>query len=207
MSQAFRLGLFVVAALAVLFVGVFLIGNRQTLFQKTYRVKAEFQNVAGLADGADVRVGGLHEGTVKYIRLPNQPDGKITVAMDLDKGTRDVVKKDSMAAIKSEGLIGDRYIEISFGSEDAPKLKNGDTIQSEPPLDMSNLVKKADQLLDTAQGAVADSERNGEQPEGDQRQDQRGQGNGGRADQRQDHLPEGQRRRDRAGRRHGSVEA
>jgi len=156
MSQAFRLGLFVVAALAVLFIGVFLIGNRQALFQKTYQVKAEFQNVAGLSDGADVRVGGLHEGTVKYIRLPNQPDGKITVAMDLDKGTRDVLKKDSIAAIKSEGLIGDRYIEISFGSQDAPKLKDGDTIQSQPPLDLSNLVKKADQLLDTAQGAVAD---------------------------------------------------
>src|SRR5580658_1730741 len=128
MSQTFRLGLFIVAALAVLFVGVFLIGSRESLFQSTYLVKAEFQNVAGLADGADVRVGGLHEGTVKYIRLPKQPNGKITVAMDLDKGTRDVVKKDSIAAIKTEGLIGDRYIEISFGSEDAPKLKNGDTI-------------------------------------------------------------------------------
>jgi phospholipid/cholesterol/gamma-HCH transport system substrate-binding protein len=156
MSQAFRLGLFVVAALAVLFVGVFLIGNRKSIFQKTYQVKADFQNVAGLADGADVRVGGLHQGTVKRIQLPNRPDGKIVVTMDVDKGTRDVIKQDSVAAIKSEGLIGDRYIEISFGSENAPRLKDGDTIQSEPPIDMSNLVKKADQLLDTAQGAVTD---------------------------------------------------
>ncbi|HTW64697.1 MAG TPA: MlaD family protein [Bryobacteraceae bacterium] len=156
MSQLFRLGLFVVATLAVLFVGVFLIGSRKSIFQNTYQVKTEFQNVAGLADGADVRVGGLHQGTVKHIQLPGRPDGKILVTMDVDKGTRDVIKKDSVASIKSEGLIGDRYIEISFGSENAPQLKDGDTIPSEPPLDMSNLVKKADQLLETAQGAVAD---------------------------------------------------
>ena len=156
MSQAFRLGLFIIAALGVLFVGVFLIGSREALFQRTYRVKAEFQNVAGLADGADVRVGGLHQGTVKQIELPKRPDGKMTVTMELEKSTRDVLKQDSLASIKSEGLIGDKYIEISFGSDNAAGLKDGDTISSEPPVDISNLVKKADQLLDSAKDAVTD---------------------------------------------------
>jgi phospholipid/cholesterol/gamma-HCH transport system substrate-binding protein len=156
MSQTLRLGLFIIAALAVLFTGVFLIGTRQALFRRTYRVKADFQNVAGLANGADVRVGGLHEGTVKNIQLPTRPDGKMTVNMDLEDHTHDVLKSDSIASIKSEGLIGDKYIEISFGSDNGAPLKNGDTIQAEPPLDMSNLVKKADQLLDTAKGAVTD---------------------------------------------------
>jgi phospholipid/cholesterol/gamma-HCH transport system substrate-binding protein len=156
MSQTFRLGLFVVAALAVLVVGVFLIGSRESMFQATYPLKTQFGNVAGLANGADVRVGGLHQGTVKNIQLPNRPDGKVTVTMDLDKATRGVLKEDSVAAIKAEGLIGDKYIEISFGSDNAAALKNGDTIASEPPLDMSNLVKKADGLLDTAKSAVTD---------------------------------------------------
>jgi phospholipid/cholesterol/gamma-HCH transport system substrate-binding protein len=156
MSQTFRLGLFIVAALAVLVAGVFLIGSRESMFQSTYHVKAEFQNVAGLSDGADVRVGGLHEGTVKQIQLPQRSDGKVTVTMDLQKATRDVIKKDSVASIKSEGLIGDKYVEISFGTDSAAQLKNGDTIASEAPIDMSNLVKKADQLLDSAKSGVAD---------------------------------------------------
>jgi phospholipid/cholesterol/gamma-HCH transport system substrate-binding protein len=156
MSQTFRLGLFIVAGLAVLAGGIFLIGSGQSLFQSTYRVKTEFQNVVGLSDGAGVRVGGLHQGTVKHIQLPNRPDGKMTVIMDLDKPTRDVLKTDSVASIKSEGLIGDKYVEISFGSDSAAPLKDGDTIRSEAPLDVSNLVKKADRLLDTAQGAVSD---------------------------------------------------
>jgi phospholipid/cholesterol/gamma-HCH transport system substrate-binding protein len=154
MNQTFRLGLFIVVTLAVLVTGVFLIGDRKSLFKSTYQLKANFQNVAGLADGADVRVAGLHEGSVKHIRLPNGPDGKVTVVMDLGKGTHDVLKKDSVAAIKSEGLIGDKYVEISFGSDSAANLKDGDTINSEAPFDISNLTKKAGDLLDNANQAV-----------------------------------------------------
>ncbi|MGD0436956.1 MAG: MlaD family protein [Bryobacteraceae bacterium] len=154
MNQSFRLGLFIVVTLAVLVVGVFMIGKRESLFKSTYQVKADFQNVVGLTDGADVRVAGLHEGSVKHIRLPNRTDEKVTVVMDLDSGTRNVLKKDSVAAIKSEGLIGDKYVEISFGSDGASKLKDGDTIDSETPFDMSNLTKKASDLLDSAKDAV-----------------------------------------------------
>src|ERR1700720_4213655 len=103
------------------------------MFTPTYRVKAEFQNVAGLNDGADVRVGGIHTGTVNRIDLPQRPDGKVTVVMNLKKATRDIVKKDSIASIHSEGLLGDEYVEISFGTEQAERLNDGDTIQSEPP--------------------------------------------------------------------------
>jgi phospholipid/cholesterol/gamma-HCH transport system substrate-binding protein len=154
MSREVRLGLFVFVTLAFLFVGVFLIGNTRTLFKSTYRVKAEFQNVAGLNDGADVRVGGIHEGTVKRIALPKRPDGKVTVVMDLQRATRDIVKKDSLAAIKSEGLLGDKYIEISFGSNEAERLKDGETIGSEPPLDISDLLSKTNQILDTTKTAM-----------------------------------------------------
>jgi phospholipid/cholesterol/gamma-HCH transport system substrate-binding protein len=149
MSKEVRLGLFIVVTLAILFAGVFLIGNTETLFKSTYRVKAEFQNVAGLSDGADVRIGGIHKGTVRKIDLPKQPDGKVTVAMDLQSATRDIVKKDSLAAIKSEGLLGNKYVEVSFGSKESERLKDGETIGSEPPLDISDLFNKTNQILDT----------------------------------------------------------
>src|ERR1700676_809730 len=154
MSKEVRLGLFIVVTLGVLFAGVFLIGNMETLFKSTYRVKAEFQNVAGLSDGAEVRVGGIHEGTVRKIDLPKQSDGKVTVVMDLQRATRDIVKKDSLPAIKSEGLLGDKYIEVSFGSKDAERLKGGETIGSEPPLDISDLISKTNQILDTTKTAM-----------------------------------------------------
>src|SRR5258708_7607699 len=154
MSREFRLGLFIVITLGILVVGVFLIGSKQVLFHSTYRVNAEFHNVSGLTLGADVRVGGIQKGTVRRIDLPTRPDGNVTVVMDLKSETRSIVKRDSLAAIKSEGMVGDKYVEISFGSPAGQRLKDGDTIGSEPPIDISDLFNKANQILDTTQTAI-----------------------------------------------------
>src|SRR5260370_18141461 len=101
MSRAFRLGLFVVATLLILAAGVFLIGEKRFLFRRTYRLEAEFQNVAGLNNGADVRVGGIHLGTVKYISLPNGPSGKITVFMDMDNSIKNIIQLKSVTPLTS----------------------------------------------------------------------------------------------------------
>jgi len=155
MTKAFRLGAFIVLALLIFAAGVFWIGNKQFLFRSTYRLSAEFQNVAGLNGGAEVRVAGIHEGTVRQIQLPMRPNEKIRVLMDLEGRTRNVIKKDSIANIRSEGLVGDKFVEISFGSEQSPKVNDGDTIQGQPPLQISDLLNKTNQVLDTTQGAVA----------------------------------------------------
>ncbi len=69
MSTAFRVGIFVVMALSFFAVGVFLIGDKDFLFSPTYKLKADFQNVEGISNGAEVRLGGIHQGTVKEIDL------------------------------------------------------------------------------------------------------------------------------------------
>src|SRR6266481_6268783 len=154
MSRAFRLGVFIVVALLIFAAGVFWIGEKHFLFSSTYRLSAEFPNVAGLNGGAEVRVGGIHEGTVRQIQLPMRPNDKVHVVMELANGTRSVIKNDSVATIRSEGLVGDKFVEISFGSEQASKVKNGDTIRGEPPLQLADLLNKASQVLDTSKGAI-----------------------------------------------------
>jgi outer membrane protein OmpA-like peptidoglycan-associated protein len=138
MSRAFRLGLFIVTTFLILAAGVFLIGEKRFLFRHTYRLEAEFQNVAGLDNGAGVRVGGIHLGTVKYISLPSGPNGKLTVVMDMADSTKNIVRQDSVATIKTEGLLGDKYVEVSFGSEKAGAIESGDTIKGETPVDFSD---------------------------------------------------------------------
>jgi phospholipid/cholesterol/gamma-HCH transport system substrate-binding protein len=154
MSRAARLGAFVVTTLAVLAVGIFIIGNKQYLFTSTYRLKAQFRNVVGLDEGAEVRVGGVHRGTVSSIELPHSTSGKVTVVMDLDSSTHDIIKQDSVASIETEGLLGNEYMAISFGSAGAANVHNGDTIASHPPLAMSDLLKKTDAILDSSQEAI-----------------------------------------------------
>lgn len=154
MSRAARLGAFVILTLAVLAVGIFIIGDRQFLFTNTYRLKAQFSTVVGLDSGAEVRVGGVHGGSVRGIQLPKTPTDKIVVLMDLERSTHDIIKKDSVAAILTEGLLGNEYISISFGSAQGADVRDGDTIASQPPMVMADLIKKTDRILDTSQEAL-----------------------------------------------------
>jgi phospholipid/cholesterol/gamma-HCH transport system substrate-binding protein len=154
MSRAFRLGIFIVAALLVFAGGVFLIGKNQMLFRSKYRLNAEFRNVAGLAGGAEVRVAGIQKGTVRRIDLPQSPDKKARVEMELDSATRKLIRKDSTAAIHTEGLMGDEYVEIYPGTDNAPPVQANDTVGGAPPVEISDLIKKADGILDQAGGAM-----------------------------------------------------
>src|SRR3954452_24262725 len=137
MTSNLRLGLFILVTFAMFSAGVFLVGRQENHFTSNYRLRSEFQNVSGLAEGAQVRVGGIHKGTVKSIKLPDRPDGRIVVSMDLTKDTQSIVRKDSVASIESEGLLGDKFVEISFGSLEGEQITNGATIGSKPPLDIS----------------------------------------------------------------------
>jgi phospholipid/cholesterol/gamma-HCH transport system substrate-binding protein len=154
MSRAFRLGIFIVAGLLVFCAGVFLIGQNHMLFRSTYRLNAEFKTVAGLSGGAEVRVAGIQKGSVRRIDLPQRPDQKAKIEMDLDSETRKVIRKDSVAAIHTEGLMGDEYVEISPGTNDAPAVKDHDMLEGTPPVEISDLIKKADGILDSAGGAM-----------------------------------------------------
>ena len=154
MSRVARLGAFIVMTLALLAIGVFIIGSKEYLFSSTYKLKAQFDNVAGLATGADVQVGGVHSGTVQSINLPHKPGEKVTVVMNLDKSTHEIIKRDSVAAIETEGLLGNQFLSISFGSAGQADVRDGDLIQSEPPLLMADMLKKASGILNSSQQAV-----------------------------------------------------
>ncbi len=154
MSRAARLGAFFIAALTILVSGIFIIGGKQYLFSSTYRLNTHFGNVVGLDSGADVRVGGVHSGSVRSVELPSKPTDKITVWMDLDNSTHNIIKQDSIATIETEGLLGNEYIAISFGSASGTNVVNGGSIGSEPPLEMAALFKKANLILDSSQAAL-----------------------------------------------------
>src|SRR5271170_4628409 len=132
MSRAARVGVLLIAALMILVSGIFLIGGKQYLFTSTYRLNAQFGSVVGLDSGAEVRVGGVQSGSVHSVELPTKPSDKITVRMDLDRSTYSIVKQDSIATIETEGLLGNEYVAISFGSDTAANVVDGGTIGSKP---------------------------------------------------------------------------
>ena len=99
-------------------------------------------------------MGGVHSGSVRSVELPSKPTDKITVWMDLDKSTQNIIKQDSVATIETEGLLGNEYVAVSFGSAGGANVADGGAIGSEPPLEMAALFKKASLLLDGSQAAI-----------------------------------------------------
>ncbi len=154
MSRVARLGAFIVVTLAVLAAGVFIIGSQEYLFRSTYQLKTQFDNVAGLAVGADVEVGGVHSGDVHSITLPHKPGDKVIVVMELDKTTKEIIKRDSVASIETEGVLGNQFVAISFGSAGQAEVTDGETIQSVPPLELGAMLAKANAILDSSQQAI-----------------------------------------------------
>lgn len=74
--------------------------------------------------------------------------------MVMDDSTSKIVRRNSTASIETEGLLGNQYVAVSFGGTDQPAVKSGDTIASVPPLQMSELVTKANGLLGEGQAAM-----------------------------------------------------
>jgi len=108
-----------------------------------------------VALGAVVRSGGVRIGIVDKIRMPRRSGEKVTVVMKLRKATQEVIKKDSVASIETEGLLGAKYVTVSFGSTESEPVRDGDGIASRPPLDLGELAKKASDALTNVDAAAA----------------------------------------------------
>jgi phospholipid/cholesterol/gamma-HCH transport system substrate-binding protein len=127
-SQKIRLGLFVIIGLLIFIVAVYFIGDKQKMFGKTNHLKAVFNNVNGLQIGNNVRYSGVNSGTVRGINMVN--DSVIEVDMIIDKTLFSHIKKDAIAIIGSDGLVGSMIINIIPGKGAALPVEPGDEIKS-----------------------------------------------------------------------------
>jgi outer membrane protein OmpA-like peptidoglycan-associated protein len=89
--------------------------------------------------------------------LPHKPGDKVTVLMNLDRATHEIIKQDSIASIETEGMLGNQFIAISFGSAGQAEVIDGQTIKSQSPLVMADMLKKASGILDNSQQALQDA--------------------------------------------------
>ena len=127
-SQKIQLGIFVIIGTLVFLAAIYFIGNKQNMFGNTSHLKAAFVNVNGLQPGNNVRYAGIDIGTVKEIEMIN--DTTISVHMIIDNKIMEHIKKNAIATISSDGLVGNMIINIIPGKGNAQKVENGDTIQS-----------------------------------------------------------------------------
>ncbi len=123
-----KLGIFVIVGTMLLIFSIYIIGSRQQMFGSNFEISAVFKNVNGLQVGNNVRFSGINVGTVGRIEMTN--DTTIKVSMTIEEDMLKHIKKDAIAAIGSDGLVGSMIINITPGKGSAELVQAGDEIRS-----------------------------------------------------------------------------
>lgn len=142
-----KLGIFIFFGSVLLVIGIFMLGNKDQLFVSTFNIKAYFKNTEGLRNGASVRFGGIDVGAVKDIKIMPDTSGLVEVSMRIKSEIRRFIKKDSRASIETEGLVGNKVVLITMGSDRADIISDGGTILSKEPLSFADIIDETQGIL------------------------------------------------------------
>ncbi len=142
-----KLGIFIFLGSVLLVILIFLLGNKDQLFTSTFTIKAYFQNTEGLRNGAPVRFGGIDVGAVKSISIVNDTTGRVEVSMRIKSDVKRFIKKDSRASIETEGLVGNKVVMVSMGSESSDEVSDGGFILSKEPLTFADIIAETQGIM------------------------------------------------------------
>ncbi|WP_420634644.1 MlaD family protein [Candidatus Palauibacter sp.] len=143
-----RVGIVLMFGLIVLALAVFLIGQVGDVFGERYRLVALMESASGLQPGASVRVAGRPVGQVQRVEFipPDErgaSDAAVAVWFGVNVSVREQIRRGSRAQVRTEGLLGDRLIDIEPGSPDSAMLAPGDTVGTAPALSYEELLGEA----------------------------------------------------------------
>jgi len=152
-----RAGIFLLFSFVILVVMVFAVSDIQSLFKKKKEVQVLFSFSDGIEKNAPVRYAGMKIGKVQEVRVA--PEYKDEIELTLSIYQDMVIKKDTKAAIKSLGLVGGKYVELSGGMPQAPVLGPGEVLRGEESLKLEDLTKMALDVVGKFKNIAANLDR------------------------------------------------
>jgi phospholipid/cholesterol/gamma-HCH transport system substrate-binding protein len=137
-KSALRLGIFVTIGTLLFIIGIYIIGEKRHLFNRTFRISCVTDNVSGLLPGGNVRFSGINVGTVENIVIVR--DTVVRIDMIIQEDVQQFIRRDSRAIVGSEGLMGNKLVNILPGSMKSGTIRDGDMILSEEPMDVDEIM-------------------------------------------------------------------
>lgn len=154
-----RVGALALVALAILAYGVYRVGTIFDVFAERYTLVTPVESVAGLREGAAVTLAGQRVGQVdalEFIPVAEARDtNHIVMYLSIARGVQPQIRRDSRAFIRTQGIIGEKYVDISPGSPGSRVLDAGDTLPAAPTVDLDRILTMAAATLDTAQTVMS----------------------------------------------------
>jgi phospholipid/cholesterol/gamma-HCH transport system substrate-binding protein len=130
-------GLFIIAGMICLGYLSIKLGKMEVVGGKRYEVYAIFSNIGGLKTGSSVEIAGVDVGRVRSIILDNY---QARVILNLPRNIK--IQEDAIASIKTRGLIGEKYIEITPGGSEKIIKSGGQIRETQPAVDLEELISK-----------------------------------------------------------------
>ncbi|MEP2667961.1 MAG: MlaD family protein [Cyclobacteriaceae bacterium] len=138
-KRTLQLGFFVILSAVILVITVYLIGQKKDIFSNTFNLKVKFGNVNGLQAGNNVRLSGINVGSVLSVDIQN--DSTIEVVMRIREDVRSHIKKNAIATIGTDGLMGNMLINISPGKGESSVVSDGDLLQTYSRIKTDDILK------------------------------------------------------------------
>jgi phospholipid/cholesterol/gamma-HCH transport system substrate-binding protein len=138
-SRAIIVGIFVFIGLAIFIITVLTLGSQRKTFSDSIIVKSFFDNVNGLQKGNNIWFSGVKVGTIKSVKL--QQNGKVEVDMSVEEQSVKYIPKNAKARLSTDGLIGNKIIEIYGGDPNSPRIESGDVLGNDKLLSTDDMMK------------------------------------------------------------------
>ncbi len=133
-----KLGIFITGGLVLFALAIFVIGMNQQFFNKTFHIYGIFSDVNGLQEGNNIRFAGIKVGIIESITMVG--DTTVSVDISINESVRKFIKKDAVALIGTESLMGNKILIIAPGTSNQPEIRDGDTIKTNPPLNVDRMM-------------------------------------------------------------------
>ncbi len=120
--------------------------GRSQLFKNTYKIHILFNYISGLSKNAPVHFAGHEVGKVTGIQILGRSEGQVAVTVSISKQA--VIRKDSKAFIDILGFMGEKFVELTPGSDNALPIQEGETILGTDPIALNEIMKKGTGIAD-----------------------------------------------------------
>lgn len=148
-ASQIRVGLLILTSLIVFGSAILLMGKERRLFETKVPFEVHFSRTIGLREGAPISLSGVTVGSVESMSLPRDiRENYIVVRIKVVGDVAPRIRKDTVARIRTQGLLGDKYIELSPGSSQSQPLPPGELISSINPIDYEALLGESGDLVE-----------------------------------------------------------
>lgn len=144
-------GIFISVLLSILMITIFMLNKENSIFSSKVYINTEVSSAQNLKDGAGVQLRGVKVGSVSSIKFKTVD--LLIISIGVNSDYKEWIKKDATLSFKTQGVLGDKFLEINGGTEGSPSVVDGDFLKTNESNQFEHIITKSEDLM-VAAGSI-----------------------------------------------------